>query len=298
MHLGTNETRFTVLARFHDGVVGDITGTPQLTFKSIDPVTSTTSTDVKVSSEGVLTATNAGKTAQVTATWVLPAPFPTRTTPPAIARSLATWADFAKTAIVNFVAGPVVPNKADATSSARDSVQSVVRNAINVLLIAEGFRQPQRGDFNNLAYILTEELRSKQHQLPFPLLKNSINFWSAFVPSEDEGITLLGEWFVNQAHLSANPVANPRKPAPTAASWSYEELIYEVGLPIADEVDQAGISDYVSHWQKFYGPHVSTDRVAPFFRDWNESSVPFAFERTEHSVRHCRIGSPTGGSGK
>src|SRR5438132_5877788 len=111
VHQGTNETLFTVLGRFKDGVVGDITGCPQLSYKCVDPVTHADSTNVLVSPIGVLTAVNPDTTAQLTATLTLPTPFPTLTTPPATVLTKTDWAAFAKTAIVTFVAGGVAPDK-------------------------------------------------------------------------------------------------------------------------------------------------------------------------------------------
>src|SRR5206468_2021029 len=61
-----DEYRFTVLARFKDDVVGDITDWPRLRYKSVDLAAHTDSTDVLVSAKGILKAVTPGKSAEIT----------------------------------------------------------------------------------------------------------------------------------------------------------------------------------------------------------------------------------------
>src|SRR5262249_23864717 len=68
IHKGADECRFTVLASFNDGVIGDITGWPQLSYKSLDPFSGADSIDGMVSADGILSAVTVGSVAPIRAT--------------------------------------------------------------------------------------------------------------------------------------------------------------------------------------------------------------------------------------
>ena len=303
IHKEANECQFTVLAQFDEGVRGDITEWSQFTFKSLIPNTTPpqASPDVLVSASGVLTAVNSGKSASIVAELHLQkASDPNQTlvsltSDPVTVFTKESWVDTAAAAEFNFIPaglrpgrgdkdqpkknGTVVPNKDDPNSDKRDSVKSVVENALNVLFIAEGFRQDQRGDFNDYIWKIVEHLRTDRVFQPFNLLKDSINYWSAFIPSEDAGITLSGDYY----HISDIPnkmwswlygtAPMPRTPDPDATSWSVEEMVYEVGLGTPIGPDPMDLhSCVVDYWQKIYGDYVTEARVAASFQAWRTLS--------------------------
>ncbi|MGH7359135.1 MAG: hypothetical protein ACREJR_10000, partial [Candidatus Rokuibacteriota bacterium] len=164
IHQGADECSFTVLARFNDSTVGDITDWSELSYQSDAPAT------IAVLANGVLQAKASGP-AEITARLDVPSLGITRTSAPATALGRPAWTDVAANANLIFVAGAVVPDKGDPGSAARDSVKSVVENATNLLFVAEGFHRRHRGDFNNLVGVVTEELRTKEYLQPFTLLK-------------------------------------------------------------------------------------------------------------------------------
>jgi hypothetical protein len=261
IHQGADddECRFTVLARFKDGVVGDITDWSQLSYQSSDPVI------VKVLAGGVLKAEAPSGSAAITVSLNLPALGIEKTSAPVKALAGPSWPDVGKSAKVAWVAGKVRPDEANP-----DSVKSVVENSTNILFVAEGFRQDQRGDFNNLVWKVTEELRTKDYLLPFKLLKDSINYWSVFVPSKEEGVSLLGDYFVfdDGSSLTGTLAPRPRKPLASATEWSREELIYEVGLPVREDLRIQGLPEHVKRWQKLYGDHVTETRARRVYNAW------------------------------
>src|SRR5712692_2750630 len=136
-HAGSDECRFTVLARFDDDTVGDITDWPasQLSFKS------SLATAVAVLTGGFLQAKVAGKTATITAT-LKP---PTNKTATAQVFTKPSWGEVGKAATLEFVAGPVQPDPTDLDSSNSSSIKSVEART-NILFISEGFLASQEQD--------------------------------------------------------------------------------------------------------------------------------------------------------
>ena len=253
IHKDANECRFTVLAGFNEGVVGDITDWPQLSYKSIQLNTSPSveSADILVSPTGILTAVTPGKSALVTAEVKI-----FKESKPGeqlaslyeqtghslckgkLGRDSRHCGDYLRYRRASAESdGTVLPNKDDPDSTKRDSVKSVVNNAVNILFIAEGFRQEQRGDFNNLIWKIVEKLRTEDSMLPFKLLKGSINYWSVFVPSEETGLTILGEYHEagkiphKERSWYFEPVPLPKKPDAAATLWLVDEIVDQVGLP-------------------------------------------------------------------
>jgi hypothetical protein len=70
----SDKSRFTVLAAFSDGVIGDITDWP-VSYRSLDPATNSPSADVLVGTNGTLKAVTPGRSADVSVTVILPSTF-------------------------------------------------------------------------------------------------------------------------------------------------------------------------------------------------------------------------------
>ena len=196
-----------MLARFTDRVVGDITDWPQLIYKSGNE------SAVTVLSTGVLKAQASSGSAPITVNLTITS-LGINKTSAAIALAKPSWVEVGDNARVAWVAGKVRPDEGNGAA-----VKAVVDNATNILFVAEGFRQNQRGDFNNLVWKVTDELRTKDYLLPFKLLKDSINYWSVFIPSKEEGVSMLGDYFVigDAVSLTGTLVPLPRKPLRSGA---------------------------------------------------------------------------------
>src|SRR5205823_3308034 len=153
---------------------------------------SSLATGVRVLPRGVLQAKVAGKTATITATLNINSP-PTNKTATAQVFTRPSWIEVGRNAKLEFVAGPVQPNPTDLDSANADSIKSVEART-NVLFVAEGFLASQEQEFRQkvIEVIVTTQLQAQDYLEPFKLLAKSINYWSVFVVSEEEGTTVLG----------------------------------------------------------------------------------------------------------
>jgi hypothetical protein len=256
--------RFTVLARFTDESVGDVTEWTDIKFQSDDP-------SITVEADGSLQSNADTGGATVTATLTLASPATNKTSFPASALARPSWTDYAKTAKVEFVAGRIAPNLSDADSPAPDSVKSVVENAVNVLFIAEGFRNEQRFDYRNIVNTITRVMRGGEEAYaaafePFDLLKNSINYWTLFVPSEQSGLSIHGEHVIvpgpQMFMLGPDVVERPRD-----VPWLWGEFLHEAGMPLLSDGART-LPDLVADWQKLYGPHVTEGPMNVLYQSW------------------------------
>ena len=289
IHLGADECRFTVLARFSDGTVGDITAWPQLKFKSLNPATHAPSADVQILQGGVLKAVNPNSSAEVIATLELPPafpiPFPVLSSPPVSVITRPSWVDVAKSANVVFVtaglsirpqkdsdpkkSGIVVPDKGNANGPQRDSVASVVANATNVLFVSEGFTR--EADFNKQVERIVNEARTAEYMQPYKLAQDAVNYWSVFIPSQEDGVTLLGDYFIHFRNRAPTGwhghfFKYPRRPSASATVWTLEELIHEVGMPVpSDPLTLDAIKDL---WKARYGDKPYKTLAANAFASW------------------------------
>ncbi|GAB4042315.1 zinc metalloprotease [Spirosoma litoris] len=110
----------------------------------------------------------------------------------------------------------------------------------NILFLPEGFTDV--GDFNRLVDNYVADLIGNKITAPFNWLKGSINFWSAFVPSRENGITHRGmlEVIENPRETGDNgPTMRGVKPTKAvkpddedASTWEFENLLYYVGFPV------------------------------------------------------------------
>ena len=106
-----------------------------------------------------------------------------------------TWEEVGEKAKEQFVAGPLTPQDDDMDPTHPGSAAAVIEGKMNILLVAEGFPAGKESVFSNnivKTIVETELLRSGNLQ-PFKLLADSINYWSVFVESRDEGVTVLDD---------------------------------------------------------------------------------------------------------
>jgi hypothetical protein len=256
VHARADERRFTVLALFDDGVVGDITEWPELTYHSANTsvvtVANTGDPDPlspqPVPVGGKLTVVALGGDSVITASLALTTP-PTNKSATATVRTRSAWAEGGKNTKVRFVAGRTSPIAGVVDPDDPTNVNTVIGAAANVLFLAEGFRQERRLEFDKIVRTVVAELRTKGYVSPFPLLKDSINYWSAFVPSNEDAISVLGD---QEIHIAAQPIPLPRKPLPTASQWTVEHMIHEGGLPVPVDAALPDPAAWVASRAKLY----------------------------------------------
>lgn len=263
--------RFTVLARFTDESIGDVTEWTDIAFQSDDP-------SIVVQADGSLQSTAPTGGATITATLKLTSPPTDKTSFPASALARPGWAELAQTAKVEFVAGRIAPNLADSDSAAADSVKSVVEGATNILFVSEGFRVEQRFDYRNLVNTVVGVMRGKEEAFarafePYGLLRNSINYWTLFIPSEQSGISIHGEHVVGMFDGLMAATQKPlQRPADSSTDWTWVQFLHEVGLPLRADAGRS-LPDLVSDWQKLFGNHVTQQRVQSVYNNWADALV-------------------------
>jgi hypothetical protein len=226
IHKGADGQRLSVLAQFDDLTVGDITNHPGLAWVSAVPG------KVAVAATGELSAPGAtgGPAVQVTAT--LPADLGGSVATGQV-RVLDAWsAQPAAVRAATLVAGPG---------------PAAIAQVPNALLVAEGFQDSAAGraDFEQVAAEVVRLLRTSKATSPFNLVKDRINFWRVFLPSNQSGENTLYELdLVNRgANLVGQEIRRPVAPNPLTAlppigplppglDYRLENLIHLVGLPV------------------------------------------------------------------
>ena len=244
IHAGADGLKFTVLAEFDDGVVGDVTSWTNLAWSSDGP-------GVQVdASTGALKAAGTDQTITVT----LPAgPLNPARTGSGIVHAQPAWA----AQDIDFVAGK--------GAAARGDVK-------NILFLADGFAAAEKPIFDELVKSLIERL--KHGMRPYDLLRNSVNYWQTFVPSPENGVSILPEsqTFTRAGTDLASIIPLAVKPDPASTSWRLEELIYRVGLPVlADDPPTRpleGVGGRLPDWQALYGAGITRDLVKDAYAAW------------------------------
>ncbi|WP_405547238.1 M64 family metallopeptidase [Streptomyces phaeochromogenes] len=260
--------RFSVLAQFDDGVIGDITNwspfetpgaevdhtyvhapgsdTPALVWSASagSPITVDRQT-------GVLTASADVGQATITARFDAGR----RSTDDAIAVCSQPWTTSVR---LTHVRGPGVA-KADTVP--------------NILFLPDGFQEADRAQYERWIRLIVKRLDTRPRTRPFAALTGRVNYWQGWVPSPDAGITVLNEvepdptrrkGAVDQAH----GVPKPSEIRP-AAGWTLPDLINAVGLPnpAADPVGSP-LGPKIAEWRNLYGPFVTAALVQPVYPAW------------------------------
>jgi hypothetical protein len=108
--------------------------------------------------------------------------------------------------------------------------------APNVLFLGDGYLASDEGAFRQTVTTEVHHLKHDRLVRPYDLLCTSMNFWSAFVPANRQGIAVRCEVYDNGGG-NWRPVPPPKRP-PDDGFWSIENLIFQVGLPIPDDADK------------------------------------------------------------
>jgi hypothetical protein len=289
VHQDADNARLTVLALFGDDTVGDITEWPQLNYD-------VPSLSGMPDAARRLKVLNTGETFKGEAEpfggrlWARPPPpgddnpnpsFDVTVTlksssPPIDLSATAkvfvkpSWIDLAKDAktIVEWVAGPFKFNPNDFDSEKPDCIKSVFGRA-NVLFVSDGFTS--ESDFRQKVVKLTvNELRTEPDHEPFKVLSKSINYWAVFVPSTDEGISILGDNEISSTRRSLVADTAPLPAPPAQPQWAIGNMIHEAGLPLPHDAPVASEADWPASRTSLFDipPGVSVNKQA--LSDWND----------------------------
>jgi hypothetical protein len=270
---GTQNMRLSVLAMFDDGVIGDITnwspfepplGPPDHTYvhpagsdaevftwkgESIPPGGAS---PVGAHPEtGVLDATSAAGSAKITVQGLGRSASATAVCAP-------PWSTPVK---LNIVAGPghkdmdVVPN---------------------LLFLPEGFKESEKPEFLRQVRRVVVRWSLRNRTRPFSSFNGRFNYFTAWVPSPDSGVTVLEE--LNRARKEPPPDTGEsvtqtsvgRPPHTGNTKWSLPGLVNEIGLPTpVGDLDGSPLSDTrIQAWQGLYGTFVTRDRIKDVYAKW------------------------------
>ena len=140
----------------------------------------------------------------------------------------------------------------------------------NILFLPEGFDLTEGAAFQDLVKKIIKELTKKQSPArPYDLVGKDINWWYAWVPSNDKGVSVLSE-VANIRSLSggkrrARPIQTARLPDHTSTDWSVEDLVFEGGLPVpGDDPANRTQASKLTDWHALYSPAISATRAKRF----------------------------------
>jgi hypothetical protein len=277
--------RFSVLAKFDDGVIGDITNwgilvpsgsLSQRDFvhraSSSQPVHSWSVTGVPATAISITQDTGEVRCHDSTSVGTVHLLDESGTT---LASARVTAAPAWSTPTeVTWVAGP----------GADQATQPTVRN---VLFLPDGFvTAADQTAYDGYVRKLVNLLRTNPHTRPYDLLRDSINYFSAWVPSPEAEITAFDEFYtetivnlpdengVLAPFNRGRPVELPiPPPIPPPAKLTHVQLIATVGLPsiVADPPGSPAGTDAagrVHDWQTLYGSTPTLGRTAGVYANW------------------------------
>jgi hypothetical protein len=150
------------------------------------------------------------------------------------------------------------PFEAKLVDGPGEDVRDVVRN---ILFLPDGFLDTEKAAFESLVVDLVRNgLGRNPFLAPYNHLSGSINYWSCFVPSPSQGVSVLSEVgrlrATSTGTLRGQALDPPSRPSPTATQWTLEELVHQVGLPLKTQAALARAA-LVSDWQKLYDPAIT-----------------------------------------
>ncbi len=240
----TTGVRFSVLARFEDDTVGDITGRSGIAWSHNDPG-SPSDPRVRVGPTGGLAASADAGTVTITASHQ------------------------GRTATAQALAAPAWSAPVEAILlTSRSAGIARMAEAPNVLFLAEGFPLGQFTEYQALVRKMVDMVQDPAtHLRPFDLFRGVVNYWMAFVPSPEAGTSPLYDMnVVPGLSLRGEEIPLPVKPTP-GSTLTLENLIYAVGLPTPADAT-ATVANKLSQWLFQYGPSVGLNVPAAVVTAW------------------------------
>jgi hypothetical protein len=243
IHMGADPAHLTVLAKFDDGVVGDISSWTNLAWSSSAPG----NVDVDASS-GALTAKTVSSVATI--------------------RVAVTGAAGASDSVdVDCKSAWATPQDVEWVRGKGAGSQDIVPN---VLFLPDGFTATEKAEFQKLVRAVIELLGTSRVMVPYNFLIDSMNWWTTFVESPEAGISILPDaWtFSQNATTVGSLIPLPTKPAAGAATWTLPELIWAVGLPVpVDDPSGRPLAGRLLDWQYLFAG-VTDAKVTGVYQSW------------------------------
>lgn len=217
---GATLHRFTAVAEFDDGTVGDVTMHHSLTWSAPfgDPF--------QIDEDGFIG---------------IFASDPSGTTIKIVAKTSAAWGS--KNAHADVVVAkpwktgtPITATLVGGPDAAWRTVPMQADFSANVLFLGVGFHDDDASAYETLIAGMCTRMKRDLITRPFDLLSDSMNYWRARVPTKTRGITVRCEVVVaDDAVTLAKPLTEAVKP-PAIERWEVSHLMYAVGRPMPSDV--------------------------------------------------------------
>lgn len=125
----------------------------------------------------------------------------------------------------------------------------------NFLILPEGFGAGDRAAFEQLADSLVNKLQTQEPLTPWSILDHKMNYFRAWVPSPEAGLTILNEvQRFNKAAPNADAFEFDQPRVPGAGTAPLAAMIHSVGLPVpVDDPDGNPMVNKVLLWTGLYG---------------------------------------------
>jgi hypothetical protein len=271
------DIRLSILAQFTDGVIGDITN--WCPFNPIAAGEQTFVSDTGTPGPKVVWSTSNAATIGVDAdTGVLDANTNVgNVTVTASLRPLPPAAGRFATARVD--AAPAWTTPVRLTHLGGPGF-AAMNTATNILILPDGFQAADRAGFEALARNIVSQLTLHQKTRPFDLLAGRLNYFMAWLPSRDAGVTVQDECDrVSPAGATwqGRPMELPSRLGGPVGRWALEDLINEVGppTPVHDPPGSplgTAAAGRLHDWQAVYGLHITAPRMSFLYADWLDRS--------------------------
>jgi IgA Peptidase M64 len=306
--------QFTVLARFDDGTVADITDWPR-THELVD---------------WSVFGNPVSGTRRINYNWSIMAPLPSyialetdpdtsgtngriisgQSSSPLITVGLQLPTEFgmvnASPITGTVICAPPWSTRIEAKLVAGDETR--IESRRNAVFVPDGFTRAEiaNGDFDAIVQLAVNSCNNDRALLPYPLLKDSINYWRVHVESPEPAATLLPEFYlVEEPPYTYAAFVQGGAPRSQRTSTKLQNLILQVGLPVPKD-DKPGAAKTLTEkktiWDGLYSnPEVaSVDQL--LYEGWlslhtrtllNEPDTAFGMECNERprvaSVRPWKL---------
>ncbi len=175
---GVNYNRLTVLARFDDGLMADITDWPCLKWESSDL------NSVEIKENGGIITKGAKKKVTIRVKLDLKK------------KGSTTVSTLSGSATVSVIGSfPDQKIKMEPVPGQRNFAEGNKR-IVNILFLPDGWTKEEALSFKAYVAHLRSMMQTSSFTFPYNLLKDSFNFWYAFVPSPQPGLSDSSEYYL------------------------------------------------------------------------------------------------------
>ncbi len=147
----------------------------------------------------------------------------------------------------------------------------------NILFLAEGFRESDRAQYDELVAQVVDELLTKPRHEPFHLLGDRFNVFKSFDPWKDHLVTCGFKVNDQPAKHASKTILAKGYPIPYTrrvsqkGKYTLESLIARVGLPLRDE--DRSTSDLIDLWKEQSLHNFDENRVdVKLVKAWKKST--------------------------